>query len=191
MQNNNKQNFLSVHFSAKRIAYMSVFTALCFIVSLFDFPLFPAAPMLKLDFGNVFVMLAGFMFGPMEGIIVCAIKELIHITLGTTGGVGELANIIMTTSYLLVPAVVYRFKKGLPTVIITLIAATLISTGISFFVNKYINFPIYGDADLTFFNSVWQFIIYFNLIKWSAISILTLAVYKPFKKLILKFDNQP
>lgn len=183
-----RQGFVKTHFTAKRIAYLAVFTALSFVISLIDFPIFPQASMLKLDFGNVFILLAGFMFGPVEGVIVCVIKELLHIPIGTTGGVGELANMIMATSYLLIPTIVYRFKKGIPTVVITLFMATLFSTAVSFFVNKYINFPLFGDTELHFFNSVKQFIIYFNLIKWSAISVITLIVYKPLHKLIKKFD---
>ena len=184
-----KESFVKTHFTAKRVAYMAVFTALAFVVSLFDFPIFPATPMLKLDFGNVFILLAGFMFGPVEGVIVCVIKELLHIPVGSTGGVGELANIIMTISYIIIPTVVYRFKKGLPIVILTLVIATIFSSGVCLLVNRFINFPLYGDTELHFFNSVWQFIIFFNLIKWTAISVLTVLTYKPFHRFIKKFDT--
>ena len=100
-------------FTAKKIAIIAVFTALSYVVSLFDFPIFPAAPFLKLDFGNVFLMLIGFLYGPIEAVIAIVIKEVIHIPVGTTGGVGELANILMTCAYVLIPAVVYRFKNGI------------------------------------------------------------------------------
>ncbi len=183
-----KESFIKTHFTAKRIAYMAVFTALSYVTSLFDFPIFPATPMLKLDFGNVFILLAGFMFGPVEGAIVCVIKELLRIPVGTTGGVGELANILMTISYIIIPTVVYRFKKGLPTVILTLVVATIFSSGVCLLVNRFINFPLYGDTELHFFNSVWQFILFFNLIKWTAISVLTVFTYKPFHRLIKKFE---
>ena len=58
-------------FSAKRLALMAVFAALSFVVSLFEFPIFPtAANSLKLDFGNGFIMLKAFLYGPVEGVIV-------------------------------------------------------------------------------------------------------------------------
>lgn len=189
-QNTPKAKGFKSHFTAKRIAFLAVFTALSYVVSLLDFPIFPQASMLKFDFGSVFILLAGFMFGPIEGIIVCVIKELLHLPIGTTGGVGELANIIMTTSFLIIPTVTYIFKKGLPTVIITLIIATLFSTLISLAVNRYINFPLYGDTELIFFKKVWYFIIFFNLIKWTVISVCTVLVYKPMRKLFLKIGKQ-
>ena len=64
---------LKSRFTAKRLSLMAVFTALAYVVSLFDFPIFPAAPFLKLDFGNVFILLISFLLGPVEGMIVCAL----------------------------------------------------------------------------------------------------------------------
>lgn len=72
-------------FSAKRIALMAIFTALSFVVSMLEFPIFPQAEFLKLDFGNVFIMLIGFLLGPVEGMIVLVIKELLYIPVGGTG----------------------------------------------------------------------------------------------------------
>ena len=76
-------------FSAKRCAVMALFAAMSLVVSFFEFPIFPAAPFLMLDFGNCFIMLVGFLLGPIEGLIVCVIKETLRILLKNgTGGVG-------------------------------------------------------------------------------------------------------
>ena len=62
----------------RQIVGTALFAALSFAVSLLEFPIFPAASFLKLDFSAVFVLLGGFMYGPIAGIIVCAVKELIR-----------------------------------------------------------------------------------------------------------------
>lgn len=166
-------------FSAKRIAVMAVFTALAYVVSLFDFSLFPGASFLKLDFGNVFILLIGFLLGPVEGVIVCVIKELLHIPLGSTGGVGELANVIMTCSFILLPSIAYRFRKGLKVVVPSLVAACFIATGMALISNRFILLPAYGIKDAAgFFAGVWYYIVAFNLIKTVSISVLTLLFYK-------------
>ena len=67
-QNSNKKN------PTKKLVALALFTALAFIFSFWSFPIFPAAPFLKLDFGNVFIMLSGFLFGPIEAIAVTLIK---------------------------------------------------------------------------------------------------------------------
>ena len=63
------------HFSAPRLAYMALFTALAYVVTFLEFPIFPAAGFLKLDFANVFFLFEGFIFGPVEAIVSIGIKE--------------------------------------------------------------------------------------------------------------------
>ena len=166
-------------FSTKRIVLMAVFVALSYVVSLFDFPIFPAVPFLKLDFGNVFILLIAFLLGPIEGVIVCVLKETLRIVGSSSGGVGELANMFVTTAYILLPSVVYSFKKGLKWVVPCLAIACFIGTGVALLTNRFINFPLYmgAGAAVVFAESFW-FILAFNLIKTVAISALTLLLYK-------------
>ena len=100
---------LQQRFSAKRIALMAVFTALAYAVSFLEFPIFPATPFFKLDFGNVFILLVSFLCGPIEGILVCIVKESLRNLSTSSGGVGELANMLMTLSFILLPSAIYRF----------------------------------------------------------------------------------
>lgn len=174
-------------FSAKRIALMAVFVALSFAVSLLDFPIFPTTPFLKLDFGNVFILLIGFLLGPIEGIMVCAVKEALRILVSTSGGIGELANMLMTSSYILLPSVVYHFRKGIKTVAWTLAVACVIGTATALFANRFINFPLYmGDGAKSVFKEVFWFIVAFNIIKTVSISILTLLLYKRLSNFLKK-----
>lgn len=177
-QNESKCNRRRI-FTTKRITLMAVFTALAFVVSLLDFPIFPATPFLKLDFGNTFILLIGFLLGPIEGVIVCVLKEIIRIPTGSTGGVGELANMLVTSAYILLPCIVYRYKKGLKYVIPSLAAACVLGTCAALVTNRYINFPLYmGQGAAAVFAESFWFIVGFNLIKTVAISVLTLLLYK-------------
>lgn len=174
-------------FTAKRLALMAIFTALSFVVSLLDFPIFPQASFLKLDFGNVFILLIGFLLGPVEGIIVCIIKELLRIPIGSTGGVGELANMIMTTSFILVPSLVYKFHKGLKVVVPSLFVGCLLASGAALLANRFILLPAFGIADpASFFAGVWGYILGFNLIKTIAICLITLLLYKRLSSFLKK-----
>ena len=187
-------------FTTKNIAGMAVFAALSFVVYLIEIPIFASTPasFLELDLSNVFVMLAGFMYGPIPAIIVSLVKELIHITVGSTGGVGELANFIITTAYVLIPAIVYDRKKGLKTVIVTLILACIVQTGISLLVNKFINFPFFmgsvpfnpTEVSNSMFDKLWVYVLAFNAIKSVIISAVTVLLYKKvshlFKRINLK-----
>ena len=178
---------LKERFSARRIAFMAIFVALACVVSIFDFPLFPASAVsfLKFDFGNVFILLISFLLGPVEGVIVCVIKELLRIIIGSTGGVGELANFLVISGFILIPSIVYYFKKGLGTVIITLIIGCVIQVGLSLLVNRYVNFPLFmGEGAKEAFSSLWTFVLFFNIIKSLSVSIITVLLYKRISKIL-------
>ena len=180
-----KKNNIS---TTKKLAGTGVFAALAFVVSLLEFPIFPAASFLKLDFSLVFVLLAGFIFGPVSGIGVSAVKELLRFVMGSsTGGVGEVANFIVTLAFIVVPTVIYRYKKGFSTVIITLIIGCVLETAAALIANRFINFPLYmGDKAAEVFASLWQFVLLFNLIKTLAVSLITIMLYKKVSALIKK-----
>lgn len=187
-------------FTTKNIAGMAVFAALSFVVYLLEIPIFAGTPasFLELDLSNVFVMLAGFMYGPIPAIIITAVKESIHITIGSTGGVGELANFIITCAFVVVPSVAYRYKKGFKVVVITLIIACVIQTGISLLVNKFINFPFFmgsvpfvpNQTSNMMFSTLWVYVMAFNLIKSVVVSVVTILLYKKVSYLFKKINLQ-
>ena len=166
--------------TTKQLVGIAVFSALSYAVSFLEFPIFPAAGFLKLDFSAVFTLLAGFIYGPIGGVAVCAVKELLcFLTKSSTGGVGEIANFIVTTGFILLPTIVYYFHKGFKTVVWTLSVACVIEVALALFTNRFINFPLFmGDGAVNAFNSLWWYVLLFNLIKSVAICVLTILLYK-------------
>ena len=105
-------------FTTKKIVLIALFTALSYVVSFLEIPLpLFGASFLKLDFGNVFIVLIGFLLGPIEGVITCFLKEGLRCLSSSSLCAGELANFIITSAYLLLPSVVYTYKKNLKTVL--------------------------------------------------------------------------
>ena len=184
-----KQVFVS-YFSSTRIAYMAVFTALAYILYMpwFEFYIIPAVSFLKIDFSNTFVMIAGFSLGPVAAVIVGVLKEILHaLTFSSTVGIGELANIIVMLPYILIPSIVYKWRKGLKSVLILLAIGSIGQTAMSFPVNYLINFPFFlhsWEKGTSFFLNVWYWVILFNFVKTVLISIATLIIYKPLSRLI-------
>ena len=181
-------------FTATRIAYLAVFTALSFILRLppFEFSVFPAVDFLKMDFSNTFVMIAGFALGPVSGLIVGVLKEIMYgLFFSQTVGIGELANILFILAYALVPSVVYVKHKGIKTVMVTLAIGCLSQVAFSVPINYFLNFPfffyVYGQTwqgGMEFYLAVWYWAVLFNLIKAVLITVATLLLYKPLSGLI-------
>ena len=186
---NKRRNSVSVQerFSAKRLTLMAVFVALSYVISFLEIPLFPAAPFLKLDFGNVLVLLVSFLLGPVEGVLVCLLKEGLRAIGSSSGGVGEIANMLATSAYILLPSIVYRLRYGLKVVIPSLAVACLLGTGAALITNRFITFPLYmGEGAASVFADLFWYVVAFNLIKTAAVSVLTLLLYKRLSNFLKK-----
>ena len=174
----NKRSNVRPLFSTRMIAGIAIFTALAYGVSFLEFALFPASAVafLKLDFSNVFIMLAGFMYGPIAALFVGVIKELLCLIGSSTFGVGQIANMAVILVYVLPPSIVYMFKRGIKVVIISLAVSCIVQTVVALLVNKFITFPLYGMAQA--FDGVMWLLVAFNVIKSVSVSILTVLLYK-------------
>ena len=187
---------LKKRFTAKRLALMAVFVALSFAVSFLEIPLpLFGASFLKLDFGNVFIVLISFLLGPIEGVIICLLKEGLRCLTSSSMCAGELANFLIASSYLLLPSIVYQHKKTLKTVLISLSAACFIATGVALICNRLIIFPafsflfggsIYGMTVSEAFSVFWVALLIFNLIKTVSIGVLTMLLYKRLSNFLKK-----
>ena len=184
-------------FTAKRIAFMAIFVALSYAVSFLEIPMpIFGAEFLKLDFGNVFILLISFLLGPVEGVIVCLLKEGLRCISSSSLCAGELANFLITSAFLLLPAVLYQYRKSLKTVILTLCIACLIATGMALIANRWIIFPtyaylmdgtIFGMTVQEAFEKFWGAVLLFNVIKTVAVAILTILLYKRLSNFLKKW----
>lgn len=178
MEENQKKSNKRPLLSTRMLAGTAIFTAIAYGVSFLEFALFPASvvPFLKLDFSNVFIMLAGFMYGPIAALFAGVIKELLCLIGTSTFGVGQIANMFIILIYVIPPSLVYMFKKGINVVIISLACSCVLQTVTALLVNKFITFPMYGMAQV-FDSAVWL-IVAFNAIKSVSVSVITVVLYK-------------
>ena len=74
----------------------------------------------------------------------------------------------------------------------SLCVAGVLATGVALLTNLYILFPLYGITDpQAFFQTVVWYLVAFNLIKTTSVSVLTLLLYKRLSNFIkgLRFDG--
>ena len=60
-----------------------------------EIPLVPGVSYLKLDFSDIPAIAAGITLGPVQGILVEVIKNIIHLSKTTTYGIGEIMNVVI------------------------------------------------------------------------------------------------
>lgn len=178
------------YFSATRIAYIAVFTALSLALRFLQFMILPAVSFLKFDFSDVFVLIGGYALGPVAGGVILVLKEVFYGVIHGSSSmyVGELANILTTLPMLLITSVIYKKHKGIKSVLIFMAVACAARVAWSFPVNWLLNFPAFCAFDwpkgMEMFILNWHWVTLFNLIKTAILAAVTLLVYKPLSRLI-------
>jgi riboflavin transporter FmnP len=179
------------------IVKISILSAMALILSLIEFPLPIFPDFLKLDISDVPAILGAFAMGPVAGVMIELVKNILHfIFKNSSYGIGELANFIVGASYVYVSGIIYKTGKSRKTALIGLIAAT-ITMGIVASIGNYLvflplyekvlNFPIVAvvglakkiNPSVVNLNTLIAYsILPFNIIKGAMLSIIVFLVYK-------------
>ena len=133
-------------FSLNRLVKVGIMAALAYILMFVQVPIPIAPPFMKLDLADVPALIGGFALGPWYGVLIQLIKNLLNLTKSMTGGVGELSNFIVGSTYVLVSAYIYKNKKTKKTSIIALALGVLAMTALATLSNAFIVFPVYGKV---------------------------------------------
>ena len=159
----------------------------------FGVPFMPS--FLKLDFSEVPALIAAYSLGPVSGIIVCLIKNLINMTASTTGCVGELSNFLLGCMFVVPAGLIYKYKRNrIGALIGAVVGAVIMGLG-SLITNYYIVYPVYYhflpyEAILGMYqalypkvNDLWDCLLVFNLpftvMKGLLCAVITFLIYKP------------
>ena len=186
---NEQKKRSNAHRSAAYFAKIAMLSALGCVLLLIEFPIFPATPWLKLNFSDLPTLLASFMFGPISGTIVNAVK--VGVTLlarGTSSAfVGELSNLISGTLYALTAGIIYKIKKDKIGAVVALATSSFLFCLSMIVCNAFILLPAYGIVDKEVMFPLLGWTLLFNLIKTVATSLLTFFLYKKLHTLFKKF----
>ena len=192
----NKVN-TSTMIRTKDMTKVAMLSVIGFVLMYFQLPLtFVAPPFMKLDISDLPVLMGAFTMGPVYGIIIAALKNLMHIIFkGTmTAGVGELSNFIISSTFALVSSYIYRKHRTYKGAVLSMTVGVLAMTILAMASNYFVVFPLYGkvmpmDAIIAMGSAItpkitglFTMMIYsvlpFNLIKGFTTSAVMMLVYK-------------
>lgn len=192
----NKVN-TSTMIRTKDMTKVAMLSVIGFVLMYFQLPLtFVAPPFMKLDISDLPVLMGAFTMGPVYGIIIAALKNLMHIIFkGTmTAGVGELSNFIISSTFALVSSYIYRKHKTYKGAVLSMTVGVLAMTILAMASNYFVVFPLYGkvmpmeaiiamgSAITPKITGLFTMMIYsvlpFNLIKGFTTSAVMMLVYK-------------
>ncbi|MEE1185762.1 MAG: ECF transporter S component [Acutalibacteraceae bacterium] len=166
---------------AKKITVIGMFIAISFVVTMLSKllpPIFSATPFLTLDFKDAFVIIAGFMYGPVYALIIAVAESVIEmITISSTGFIGLIMNILSTAVFAVVGSAIYSFRRTIKGAVVGLTVGILSMTVMMMLWN-YIFTPMYMGVDRQVIKSLLPIIIAFNVIKGVLNSAVALLLYK-------------
>lgn len=191
-----------------RLVKVSILGAISAILMNIKFPLPFAPPFMTVDFADVASLIGGFAMGPMAGVLVVLVKNIIKLILfgSNTMLVGELSNFIVGGAFVWVAAMIYKREKTHKGAIKGMIFGSLVMTLLAVLSNAFLIFPLYRKmmaTDISEFvkltsglnslvNSYLTLMIFaivpFNLVKSLLVSIVTQLLYKRVSP-ILKYEE--
>lgn len=185
-----------------KISLLSVMAFLLMYIEL-PLPIFP--DFLKIDISDLPALLGAFALGPIAGVIIELVKNILHGMLaGKTAFIGELANFLVGSCLVLVSGYIYKVKKSKGGAVVALLIGVIVMSIFAGILNYVVVLPLYEKVlgfpiaavvgmgtkinhnikDLNTF-IIWS-IIPFNLLKGIVVAGVTLAIYKSVSPILHK-----
>jgi riboflavin transporter FmnP len=193
--------------NTRQVAAISIQSALSVLLYLFvkfPLPIFPS--FLDIHVSEIPALISSFMYGPYVGCIIIFVRFLFKLPTTMTGGVGEVADLIIGLSLVITSSLIYRKNRTLKGAVISMLCGIGVSTVVACLVNYFILIPAYiylANLPLSAIlgacsmipginesNYLYMYVLGgalpFNLTRFILVFILTFILYKKVSRIIHK-----
>ena len=128
-----------------KIAVTAMLSAAATVLMFLEFPIpFLIPSFVELDFSELPALLAAFSLGPVSGVVVCLVKNVIKgLLFSGTGGVGEMCNFLLGICFVIPAGLIYHYKRARSGALAGALVGALIMALCSIPVNYFISYPVY------------------------------------------------
>ena len=192
----------------RKLTGTAMLGAVAAVLMYMEFPIPIMPSFVKLDVSELPALLAAYAYGPVSGIAVCLIKNLIKLPSTSTAAVGELFNFVMGALFVGVAGFVYKRSKTRRSALIGAGMGALAMAVVSVPYNYFIVYPAYvvlfhmpleeiisaynkileGVANVPTSNALFNCLLVFNvpftLAKGLLDTALCFLIYKPLSPLL-------
>lgn len=191
------------------IANLTALSVLFYFTLKFPLPFFPS--FLDIQFSNLPAVIGGFAMGPVAGSLVVVLRTLIKLPFSSTAMVGELIDLIIGVSTVVVSSLIYKKVHSRKGAVLGMVAGALTWTVVAvaanyfFVLDFYVEFYFGGNAaglvgmlsmipGITEDNFKELYVIYtaipFNLLLSTLVYLITFLVYKRISVLIQALNQR-
>lgn len=190
--------------TTRKTAMIGMFSAIAGVLMTIELPVPFAPPCYGIDASELPVLLCGFAFGPVAGVLTEFLKIVIKLFFKptSTAFVGELANFCVGCAMILPATIIYHMKKKKTTAILASAVGTMTMTVFGTLFNAVYLLPTFAvmfgmpleaiigmgteiNANVT---NVFTFVAFcvapLNLLKGAGVSVLTFVLYKPLSPIL-------
>lgn len=154
---------------------------------------------IALDFSDLPALIGAFAYGPVAGVLIELIKNIIHLAVSKSGYVGELSNFMLGAIFTATAGIIYKNKKSKKAAIIGGTVGALLMALVSWPSNYFIVYPFYYNfmpkatvlsmyQDVFRVNSIEAALVIYNIpftfIKGMISVIITRFIYKPLSPIL-------
>ena len=191
-----------------KLTVTAMLTAVAVVLQYIEVSIPIVPSFLKLDFSDIPELIGSFVIGPLWGVIICLLKNLIHLPFTSSVGVGEFSNFILGAIFVFVAGMIYKYHKSKKGALVACVCGALAMAVMSIVTNYFIVYPIYaqlwagGDMNViinmykallpvsdTLMKSLLIFNLPFTFAKGIIVAAITMFIYKPLSNLIVKMNN--
>lgn len=180
--------------NVRMLTMTAVLSAIAFVLAFFEVPVPLSPSFARMDLSDLPALIGAFAYGPLSGILIELVKNALQLLTSSTRGIGELANFIMGSSFVVTAGLIYKFHKTKKTAMLACLLASVVMGIVAAIVNYFILLPVFEafmplDQLIASFGEFIPFIktkldvvlfntLPFNLLKGIGISIVTMLFYK-------------
>ena len=126
-----------------KLAVAAMLAAVAAVLQFIEFsiPIMPS--FVKLDLSDLPALLGSFALGPLWGVVIQLVKNLLHLPFGSSAGVGELCNFLLGGVFVLVAGLIYHHRKTRGTALLGSVLGALAMALVSLPLNYFIVYPAY------------------------------------------------
>ncbi len=190
--------------NTRSMVKISILGGIAFILMFIKTPIaFLAPSFMSVDASDVPALIGGFAMGPVAGMLIQLIKNILKLPMSNTGGVGEISNFIVGSVLVIVSSIIYNRKKTYKNATVGLFFGVISMAIVATLSNYFVIFPLYAKimvpmdtiiemgtvitGKIVDLKTMMVFaILPFNLLKGFIEAILTMLLYKRISPILHK-----
>ena len=188
----------------RKLTAAAILAAAAYLLAFLEFPVPLTPAFARMDLSDLPALIGAFAFGPVTGVMVELVKNLLGLMTSSTGGVGELANFLMGASYVFTAGAVYKHHKTKRMALVGGVTGSIAMGIMAAITNYFILLPMFEQfmplediiaafgEFIPFIHTKMAVVLFnafpFNVMKGLVITAVTMLVYKKISP-VLKGSN--